>query len=140
MVGPAWPAAQNRVTSPFLFGVLRPRIVLPESLPGALEPAELEGVLLHGLVHWRRTDVLVGWVQLWAQALSWFHTLVWFANSRLGQERELSCDEAVLALEHSKPSDYGESLLKVLLAFRGRSADSVVSNAAQSFRDDWRTS
>jgi beta-lactamase regulating signal transducer with metallopeptidase domain len=115
----------ERVTSPFLCGVFRPRIVLPASLPGALQAEELESVLLHELVHWKRGDVVIGWAQVASQALFWFHPLVWFANSRVRHERESACDEAALALGQPGPEKYGESLLKVLLAARGRSAAAV---------------
>ena len=36
----------DAVSSPFLFGLLRPRIVLPAGLPGALETGQIEDVLL----------------------------------------------------------------------------------------------
>ncbi|MEN6625295.1 MAG: M56 family metallopeptidase [Candidatus Sumerlaeia bacterium] len=109
-------------TSPFLFGLLKPRIVLPASLPGELNNAQLEDVLLHELIHWRRRDLLSGWLQIIVQALFWFHPLVWLAGAQLRHERECACDEAALESGCSQARRYGESLLKVLLAARGRSA------------------
>ncbi len=108
--------------SPFFLGVIRPRIVLPASLATTLERKELESVLLHELVHWRRADISVAWLQVLAQATLWFHPLVWLANSRIRRERETACDEAALSVGVSQPQVYGESLLKVLLAARGRPA------------------
>lgn len=108
--------------SPFLFGLLRPRVVLPATLPEKLVPEELENVLLHELIHWTRRDLLVGWLQVLVQALFWFHPLVWLAGAQLNHERECACDEAVLSTGRSAAKRYGESLLQVLLAARGRSS------------------
>ena len=112
----------ENAASPFLVGLFRTRIVLPMGLPDMLTPVELDNVLMHELLHWRRRDLVAGWIQMAVQALFWFHPFVWFANSRLRHEREAACDEAVLALESTTPESYGESLLKVLLASRGRSS------------------
>jgi len=115
----------DRVTSPFLFGIFHPRIILPVGLEESLNPEEMKHVLLHELIHWKRRDVIVGWVQVAAQALFWFHPFVWLANERLRHERECACDEAAVSLGKSPPKSYGESLLKVLLAARGRSSVSL---------------
>lgn len=112
----------DAVTSPFLFGLVRPRIVLPANLPEALSADQLEDVLLHELIHWRRRDVAAGWLQIFVQALFWFHPLVWLAGAQLRHERECACDEAALESGCSQARRYGESLLSVLLAARGRSA------------------
>ena len=115
----------DRVSSPVLFGIRRPRIVLPASLPASLSEAELRTVLLHELIHWKRRDTLLGWVQMLVQGLFWFHPLIWFANLQIRHERERACDETVLAHSDCIPKEYGESLLKVLLASEGRSAASL---------------
>jgi beta-lactamase regulating signal transducer with metallopeptidase domain len=110
----------DRIASPFLMGLWRTRIVLPADLPNRLAPAEMEDVLRHELVHWRRRDLWVGWFQVLAQAFYWFHPLIWWANAQLRHERECACDEGVLAAGRRAAGDYAESLLRVLLAARGR--------------------
>ncbi|NOY40428.1 MAG: M56 family metallopeptidase [Planctomycetes bacterium] len=108
-------------TSPFLFGVTHPRIVLPRQMAEELSTSDLNSVLLHELSHWRRRDTWIGWLQVFGQSLFWFHPLVWWANARLRHERECVCDEAVLRTGECEPVDYGQSLLGVLSAARGRS-------------------
>jgi len=115
----------DRVSSPFLCGFFRQKIVLPANLPDKLSREELNNVLLHELMHWIRRDVYLGWVQLLAQGLFWFHPFVWAANSRVRHERECACDEAAIALDRCNPKDYGEALLKVLLASEGRLSNSL---------------
>ena len=113
--------ATDLVTSPFLFGLFRPAIVLPCKLLHELSEMELRAVLTHELVHVQRFDTWVGWLQVLAQGVFWFHPFVWWANGQLRQARECACDENVLRLSPIEPQPYGESILRVLTASRGRS-------------------
>jgi RNA polymerase sigma-70 factor (ECF subfamily) len=61
---------------------------------------------------------------------------VWYANARLRHEREAACDAAALESAEGPPRVYGESLLKVLLNARGRSA--AVSGFLGIFERDTR--
>ena len=106
--------------SPFMFGLMRPCIVLPQVLVDKLSPPELDGVLLHELNHHRRGDLWIGLLQAIVQSLLWFHPLVWWANARLRHERECACDQDVLRQIDSSPADYGQTLLNVLSVARGR--------------------
>ncbi|MGD9647051.1 MAG: M56 family metallopeptidase, partial [Pirellulales bacterium] len=104
---------------PLVCGLLRPTIVLPATaLQTAGEQAEdaidLESVLAHELVHVRRGDTIVSLLQTVAQAVWWFHPLVWWANRELRRQRERSCDEEVIAGLGCRPTRYARSLLAVL--------------------------
>ena len=90
--------ASPRVATPFLFGVLRPRIVVPETLLAPGGETVLEAVLAHELAHFKRHDAWIGWLQVVAQSLLWFHPFLWWANRQLRHERECASDEAVLRL------------------------------------------
>jgi beta-lactamase regulating signal transducer with metallopeptidase domain len=109
------------VASPFLFGVVRPRIILPDRLLEQLSELELRAVLTHELAHWKHHDTWIGWLQVLAQSIFWFHPFLWWANAGLRHERELVCDEAVLRRGQITPQDYSESIVHVLTASRGRS-------------------
>ncbi len=110
----------NTAVSPYLFGVLRPRVVIPRQLVENVSEADQRSVLAHELSHWKRRDLWVGWLQVIAQGLLWFHPVMWWANARLRQERECACDERVLRTTACDPAAYGESLLRVLSAVRAR--------------------
>lgn len=110
----------NTAASPFLFGLFCPRIVVPRELFTGLSRADLRSVLVHELNHWRRRDLWVGWLQVIAQSLLWFHPLMWWANARLRHERECACDERVLRTSACDPTAYGQTLLHVLSAVRGK--------------------
>ncbi len=111
----------ENTSSPFLLGVLTPRIVMPDSLLRALNEDELHDVLTHELVHWQRRDPWIGWLQFIAQMLFWFHPLVWWANSQLRHQRECVCDEISLRDGDCDPKQYGETIVRVLTVARGRS-------------------
>ncbi|TWU30310.1 M56 family metallopeptidase [Bythopirellula polymerisocia] len=106
--------------SPYLFGILQPRIVIPQQLIDSVSASDQRSVLAHELVHWGRCDLWIGFLQAIAQGLLWFHPFMWWANARLRQERECACDECVLRTTDCDPSTYGETLLRVLSAVRGK--------------------
>jgi beta-lactamase regulating signal transducer with metallopeptidase domain len=109
---------------PALHGVFRPTLLLPEGLTESFGPDELRHVILHELCHLRRHDIVVNWLLTAVQAVHWFNPVVWFAVSRIEEERELACDELTLScLQQNERFGYGRTILKLLDRFR--SAESV---------------
>jgi prepilin-type processing-associated H-X9-DG protein len=100
---------------PFVWGLLRGDIYLPESL-GAAGDEYRRDVLAHEVGHVLRHDAAVNLLQILAQAVYWFHPLVWWANRRIRVEREKSCDEMAIARLQTKPRDYSRAIVEVLLA------------------------
>ncbi len=82
----------DKVKSPALFGVIRPRLLLPKGLLETLSRDELRYVFLHELAHLKRHDIYLGWFMVILQVLHWFNPLVWFAFHRMRADRELACD------------------------------------------------
>ena len=81
------------VTAPALYGILRPRIVIP----AYMETTNLDYVLLHENAHVRRKDNLFRCVALLTAALHWYNPLVWLFLKRYMEDVELACDESVAA-------------------------------------------
>lgn len=107
------------VRTPALHGLLRPVILLPSGLVSSFTAGELRNVVLHELWHQRRSDVAMSWLLSAAQAIHWFNPVVWFAASRIREERELACDELSLScLEEEERIGYGMTILKLLERFR----------------------
>ncbi|HEY1876427.1 MAG TPA: M56 family metallopeptidase [Rhizomicrobium sp.] len=96
---------------PGLVGIWQPIILLPVGLTQHLTPAELDAVLAHELCHLRRRDNLLAGLHMMAEALFWFHPLVWWIGNRLCEERERACDESVVA-GGARPLVYAEGILK----------------------------
>jgi beta-lactamase regulating signal transducer with metallopeptidase domain len=97
---------------PAALGYFRPVIVFPAWALAELPPQELSAILLHELAHLRRYDDWTNLAQKFVKAVFFFHPAVWFIESRLTLEREMACDEAVLAANFN-PRDYAESLLNL---------------------------
>jgi RND family efflux transporter MFP subunit len=107
--------ATPTIRIPALFGLLRPRLLLPEGLAEALSGQELRHVLRHELAHLRRWDVALDWVATGLALLHWFNPLIWVALWRMRSDRELACDEAVLARTGGRGArEYGRTILKLL--------------------------
>jgi uncharacterized protein (TIGR03435 family) len=97
---------------PGVFGVFRPVLLLPEGIAERLKPDQLEAIVAHELCHVRSYDNLAAAIHMLAEAIFWFHPLLWWIGKRLVDEREVACDEEVLRLG-SEPQVYAESILKV---------------------------
>jgi beta-lactamase regulating signal transducer with metallopeptidase domain len=97
--------------SPWSIGYLKPAIVLPSDLTSHLDEDELTQVLAHELAHVARYDDWAIALQRLLRALFVFHPVVWFVNRRIDIEREIACDDRVIA--HWERSEYASCLTKV---------------------------
>ena len=82
----------DKISSPFVFGVLKPVIYLPYHL----SKQEQNYILSHERYHIRRRDYLVKLFAFSLLAVYWFHPLVWSAFYLMSRDMETSCDEQVL--------------------------------------------
>ncbi len=99
---------------PAVMGLIRPTVLLPETILRGKSDEDLEPLLAHELIHVRRGDLWVGSLQVLAQAVWWFHPLVWWAGRLTSREAERCCDEAVIAEFGYRPALYARALLDVL--------------------------
>ncbi|MDY3224655.1 MAG: M56 family metallopeptidase, partial [Candidatus Faecousia sp.] len=81
----------DRISSPFVMGIFRPRIYLPSGTP----MEERRFIVAHERQHIRRGDPLWKLLGYAALCLHWFNPLVWVAFVLAGKDMEMSCDEAV---------------------------------------------
>lgn len=98
------------ISSPFVLGLLHPKIYLPSSLG----EQELPYIVLHEQHHIRRLDHLVKVLAFVALSLHWFNPLVWLAFVLAARDMEMSCDEAVIRkMGDGIRADYTASLLSL---------------------------
>ncbi|MBQ3496598.1 MAG: hypothetical protein IJA73_00595, partial [Oscillospiraceae bacterium] len=98
------------IPSPFVMGLLRPRIYLPSELG----EEEYKYILLHERHHIRRGDHIIKMLAFAALALHWFNPLAWIAFICAARDMEMSCDEAVVKkLGGDILPDYAASLLQL---------------------------
>ena len=106
-------ATSECVRVPAAIGFWKRTIVLPAWALRELPPEDLNVILLHELAHLRRWDDWTNLVQKIVRALFFFHPAVWWIESRLSVEREMACDDAVLA-ETANPHGYASCLVSLL--------------------------
>jgi TonB family protein len=106
----------RRATMPVTWGFLRPRVMLPQGAE-AWTGERMRIVLSHELAHIRRHDWLMQILAEVGRALYWFNPLVWMGCSRLRQESEYACDDAVLN-SGVEGSEYAEHLLELARSLR----------------------
>ena len=84
----------DKISAPFVFGLLVPRIYLPD----VLDKDEKEYILLHERTHIKHGDWLFKIIGMFAVAVHWFNPLVWLAYKLFEQDIEMSCDESVVSV------------------------------------------
>ncbi|WP_052339308.1 M56 family metallopeptidase [Gorillibacterium massiliense] len=98
----------DRITTPFVFGLIRPRIYLPADLDGD----ERISVLLHEQTHIERWDYLIKPISFLLLAVHWFNPVIWLAFAMMSKDMEMSCDERVIRILGSgMKGSYARSLL-----------------------------
>lgn len=98
----------SKVSSPFVFGIFRPRVYVPLDMA----PDESYPLIKHEVTHIKRKDLLFKSVGIFALALHWFNPLVWLALRLFERDMEMSCDEDVIrAFEGIDRAEYCTSLV-----------------------------
>jgi bla regulator protein blaR1 len=99
----------DQVWVPTAVGFMKPVIVVPGWVMRELSADELNQILLHELAHLHRWDDWTNLAQKVVRALFFFHPAVWWIEKRVSLEREMACDDAVIA-ETASPRAYAECL------------------------------
>lgn len=100
----------DHINTPFVLGVLRPKIYLPSTLG----EGERGYILAHERRHIRRLDHIAKVLAFLALTVHWFNPLVWLAFFLSSRDMEMSCDEAVVKeLGGDIRADYSASLLSL---------------------------
>ncbi|MBA2620855.1 MAG: hypothetical protein H0U87_06620 [Acidobacteria bacterium] len=84
------------IKTPVVVGWLKPVVLIPASVFLQMSPGELETILAHELLHIRRKDNLINFLQSFAEILFFYHPCAWWISSVIRKEREFACDAAVL--------------------------------------------
>lgn len=98
----------KNVGSPLSFGVLSPRIVVPENVP----KEQLPFVLLHERTHIKNRDAVLKVLSAAALSLNWFNPFAWLCAKYLCLDMERCCDEGVLSvMGKEKAAFYANTIL-----------------------------
>ncbi len=106
------------VDSPFVLGLIKPKIYLPFRLSG-----DAEHVISHEQAHIRRRDHWWKPLGFLLLAIYWFNPLMWVAYILLCRDIELACDEKVIKeLGTEQRADYSQALLQCSVSRRSIAA------------------
>ena len=98
------------IKTPFVFGVLYPRIYLPTYL----KTQERRYIILHEQAHIKRCDNIVKLAACLILCIHWFNPFVWIAFGLMSMDMEMSCDERVLKdMGGRARKDYSLALLSL---------------------------
>ena len=98
----------ENVKSPFVLGIIKPRIYLPFNMNGQ----DLEHVVAHEQAHIHRKDHWWKPFGFLLLTIHWFNPLVWLAYVLLCRDIELACDEKVIKeLGNEQRADYMQALV-----------------------------
>lgn len=98
-------------TSPCVWSLGTPRLVLPARALAAATRKGRMSVLAHELAHLRRGDHLVAHLELALAVVLWWHPLFWFARAQLRDWAELACDAWAVASVPSAAIEYATVLV-----------------------------
>lgn len=98
----------DKTDTPAVFGIVRPKIVIPEKSKND----DLKYILLHENIHIKRKDNLVRIIAISVTSLHWFNPLAWIFLKAVLADIELACDEGVLSrLPRAERKEYAISLI-----------------------------
>ena len=99
----------EKISSPAVYGVLRPKIVLP----APYKDRDIELIVQHEKTHIRGLDNLWRMIAFLIVAVHWFNPFSWLFLKAFLADLELSCDERVLVkLGADRSKEYASALLE----------------------------
>ncbi len=104
--------ASADVSVPTAIGFFKPLVLIPKWALQDLSREEIKVILLHELAHLRRWDDWTNLAQKLIRTVFFFHPAVWWIEKQLSLEREMACDDVVLAATEN-PRAYAECLVSL---------------------------
>lgn len=103
----------DQITTPLAAGLRNPMVLLPANLMEELTEAEFDAVVIHELAHLRRWDDWSNLLLQTLQAVLWLNPVVWLVGRQIGLQREIACDDWVIATT-GQPKDYATCLTRLM--------------------------
>lgn len=100
----------EKIDTPMLMGLFNPKIILPDE---PYSEMELEAVLEHEMVHFKRKDLWIKMMFIIVNAMHWFNPVVYIMINRSNWDMELSCDDSVTL---NKNIDFKKTYSNIILS------------------------
>ena len=110
----------DKISSPLMTGVFKPTLLLPET---AMDEEQLNNVLAHEMIHFKRKDILLKWFVSIVKCIHWFNPAVYYISRQADIECEISCDLAVVkGMSKEQEAKYISTILALISAGNRRTA------------------
>lgn len=121
---------QSAVAVPFITGMLKPALILPDSICARNEN-DLKHVFTHELIHYKHGDLAAIQAMNALNCIYWFNPLMWLCFSMIRSDIETICDQRCLRLAAQDSHGYVETVL----GFAGLTVENRRLHAAMSLND-----
>ncbi len=98
--------------SPFVIGIIKPRIILPSCWKNWSKECSCS-VVAHEIVHIRNGDRWINLIRYFAETVQFFNPLVWIIGKKLDQYREMACDDSAVKMTRQTSEAYSRHLLDI---------------------------
>ena len=106
--------AGDKFSSPLMVGVFRPILLLPKV---SMTEEQLNNVLSHEMIHYRRKDILYKWFVCLVKCIHWFNPAIYYVSNQIDIECEISCDAAVVKnMSDEEQTRYIDTIITLLAA------------------------
>ena len=99
------------IFSPMLVSILNPKIILPKK---NIPLQDLEFILTHELIHFKRKDLLTKLILLLINILNFFNPLIYLLIKDIDKWCEYSCDEKLIKIYNNNQKNYCLAILNCL--------------------------
>jgi beta-lactamase regulating signal transducer with metallopeptidase domain len=127
--------SSRETASPFISGIRRPVLVMPESILRQTPKDDLSSILAHEFAHVKRHDFPLNLLYEILQLPVAFHPVTSVLKGRIDRSRELACDE-MAAEETSSRRGYARSLLRIAQSISMESVQRQSNHALGLFYTD----
>lgn len=105
----------EKVNTPAIYGLIKPRLLLPYNMVHQLGNEEIKYIFFHELTHYKHKDLIIKWLAVIIKILHWFNPVIWYGFYQMHQDCELACDAHALSyIEPDKQIEYGYTILHLL--------------------------
>ncbi len=119
------------IETPFVFGIIKPKIYLPEDI----SVEDMPFILAHEQAHIHRKDHIIKPLAFAALTVHWFNPILWLSFKLMERDMELSCDEsAVESFSEDVRKDYASALLNISMKQNHLSGGQVISFGENSVK------
>lgn len=109
------------VSSPSIYGVFNPKIIMPNDLKVKLDEEEIKYIFLHEIMHLKNKHTLIAIIAVIIRIIHWFNPFIYVFLKVMNIDCELACDyDALKRLNKDKNIKYGNTILKIIENIKNR--------------------